>query len=367
MALIFVVLSCQTHEEPEFKKSKLVSANLLRSISEDEIKALFTLAQQFFPEVPDYSEQLVGGIKMYYLEYTSSYLDGEPIVLSGLVCAPDDASRSSMIVSIQNGTLVEHSKALSKDLDDPALLLMQAMAGLGYVVVIQDYIGFGASEVYPHPYHVKSLFQSTVRDMLMATQEMAESGDYPFKLSGELFLTGYSLGGWATLVSHYELEHDPLDGLTLLGSVCGAGAYDLMAIQEYLFRQTAYGQPYYIALLFSGYISVGAIQDDLSLFFNEPYASRIPALMDGEHSPGQINSELSDHIPELFSQRLLTEFDTHPNEDIPFAISENLYAGFQDIGADPDKVQLIRLEGADHSAGSMPMFLMLVEILLNED
>jgi pimeloyl-ACP methyl ester carboxylesterase len=393
LALIFLLSSCQQNDEPEFQREKLVSATLVRSIPVEQAKLLFASAKQFFPEVPDYTEQVVGGIKVYYVEYASTYLEGEPIVLSGLVCVPDDLTRQSMLVSIQSGTIVEHGQAPSKDLGNPALLLMQAMASLGYVIVIQDYIGFGASEGYPHPYHVKSLFQSTVRDMLMATQEMAQTGDYPFQLSGEVFLTGYSLGGWSSLVSHHDLEHDPIEGLTLVGSACGSGAYNLLDMQEYLFEQTDYGQPYYIALLFFGYGSVGAIQDDLSLFFNEPYDSRIPDLLDGSHSPGQINASLSYNISELISPRLLTEFDTHPDfnpliialednsqhawlnmapvhlfhgdadEDIPISISEKLYADFLNIGVSGDKIRLVRLEGADHSSGAMSMFFMLMEIL----
>jgi pimeloyl-ACP methyl ester carboxylesterase len=393
LALIYLVSSCQLNDGPEFQTEKLISATLVKSISDDEAEALFTLAKQIFPDVPDYTQQVVGGIKVYYVEYLSTYLEGEPIVLSGLVCAPDDLSRNSMLVSIQGGTIVDHEQAPSEDLGNPALLLMQAMASLGYVIVIQDYIGFGASEAYPHPYHVKPLFQSTVRDMLMATREMAESGDYGFKLSGEVFLTGYSLGGWASLVSHHDLERDPIEGLTLVGSACGAGAYNLLDMQEYLFEQTYYGQPYYIALLFYGYGAVGAIQEDLSLFFNEPYASEIPDLLDGQHSPGQINSSLTTTISELISRRLLEEFDSHSDfapliqalednsqqawlnkapvhlfhgdadEDIPISISENLYADFLNIGADPDKINLFRLEGADHSSGSMSMFFMLMEML----
>jgi pimeloyl-ACP methyl ester carboxylesterase len=397
LVLIVGVLSCQKDDDPVFENEKLVSATLLRSYTEDEVKLTFTFAKQFFPDIPDYTPQVIGGVNLYYIEYASTYIDGQPIVLSGLVFAPDDASRSSILVSFQNGTIVKHSNAPSKDLDNPALLLMQAMSGLGYVIVIQDYIGFGASEAYPHPYHVKALFQSTVKDMLLATQEMAESPEYPFQLSGELFLTGYSLGGWATLVSHHHLENDPIDGLTLMGSVCGAGAYNLLDMKEHLFEQTNYSQPYYVALLFSGFASVGAIDDDLSLIFAEPYDSRIPDLVNGEYSPSQINAQLTTNMQELLAPRLLAEFDTHADyaplkqalidnsqaawvnkapiqlfhgdsdEDVPFSISENLYADFQDLGLGTDKVSFVALEGADHSSGAMSMFFTVIDMLQLEE
>ena len=397
LVLTFLAISCQKDNDHLVEYDKLVNATLVRNISEEEMKALFVFVKQFFPEIPDYSQHVISGVNVYYLEYASTYLDGEPIVLSGVVCAPDDASQNSMIVSIQYGTLAEHSKAPSNDLENPVFLLMQAMSSLGYVIVIQDYIGFGASEDYPHPYHVKPLFQSATKDILIATNEMAQSGDYSFQLTGELFLTGYSLGGWASLVSHHHLESDPIPGLTLIGSACGAGAYNLLDMQRYLFEQTNYEQPYYIALLFSGYKSVGIIQDDLSLFFSEPYDLRIPDLIDGEHSPGQINSRLTTNIQELFSRRLLTEFDLHPDyaplkqalednsqqawlnkapvhlfhgdadKDVPFSISENLFADFQSIGMGSDKIRFVPMEGADHSSGSMSMFKMVMEMLQDGD
>jgi predicted esterase len=102
-------------------------------------------------------------------------------------------------------------------------------------------------------------------------------------------------------------------------------------------------------------------------------------------------------MPELISQRLLAEFDIHADyaplkqalidnsqaawinkapihlfhgdadEDIPFSISENLYTDFQKIGMGPDKVSFVPLEGADHSTGSMPMFLKVIDILQDRE
>ena len=126
LAMIFMVLSCQKDDDQGFEYDHLISASLKRTISEDEMEALYALAKQFYPEIPDYSQELIGGINVYYVEYASTYLDGEQIVLSGLVFTPDDASRESMIVSVQNGTLVEFSSAPSKDPDNPSFLLIDA-------------------------------------------------------------------------------------------------------------------------------------------------------------------------------------------------------------------------------------------------
>ena len=94
LVLIVAVLSCQKDDDQVFENDKLVNTTLLRSYTEDEVKLTFTFAKQFFPEIPDYTPQVIGGVNLYYIEYASTYVDGQPIVLSGLVFAPDDASRN---------------------------------------------------------------------------------------------------------------------------------------------------------------------------------------------------------------------------------------------------------------------------------
>lgn len=398
--LIAIVWSCKKDNddpEPPYETQVLLSATEVENARADlnAVKALFVLLSNTIPGAPDLSDAVVAGIKVYYIEYVSSYADGTPITLSGLVCIPDDAGLKSMAISFQNGTIVKHSSAPSENLNNTELMLLRAFAGMGYVVVIPDYIGFGANESFDHPYHYKSLFQSTVRDMLLAVQEMDQTGDYPFQLSGDLFLTGYSLGGWASLVSHYSIETNPISGLSLIGSACGAGAYNLLDMKRHLFEQTDYVQPFYVPYIINSYQSVGDIQKDLSLFFSEPYASRIPGLFNGQNSSGQINDQLTSNMQDLFSQRLLSEFDTHDdykslrealasnsqaawkntipitlyhgNADVnvPYFISENLYSDFLNLGQGMDKVQFITLEGADHGTGVMPMYIDVIEKLLD--
>ena len=398
--LIAIVWSCKKDDnddpEPPIETKVLLSATEIEDASADlnAVKLAFKFLSDNVPGAPDLSDDVVAGIKVYYIEYISSYADVSTITLSGLVCIPDDASLKSMAISFQNGTIVKHSSAPSENLDNTELMLLRAFAGLGYVIVIPDYIGFGANESFDHPYHYKPLFQSTVRDMLLAVQEMAQTGDYPFQLSGELFLTGYSLGGWASLVSHYDIEQSPIQGLSLIGSACGAGAYNLLGMKTFLFDQTNYVQPFYVPYLINSYQSVGAIEDNFPLYFSEPYASLIPGLFNGLNSSGQINDQLTTNMQELLSERLLAEFDTHAdfkplrnalsgnsqaawqntkpitlyhgNADInvPYFISENLYNDFVNMGQGIDKVQLITLEGADHGTGVMPMYIDVIEKLL---
>ncbi len=271
------------------------------------------------------------------------------------------------------------------------------MAGLGHLIIIPDYIGFGASEPLQHPYHNKVLFQRTIYDLIIAVMDMEESNDYDFTLNGDLFLTGYSLGGWASLIAHNYLENHPIEGLNFIGSACGAGAYNLLWMRDYLVEQINYIQPFYIPNMLMGYMSTGELTYEISTYINEPYASKIPYLIDEEHSSGQINAELTHNMQELFTEGFLFDFysDTdlvwidmqdllrdnsqsawlnnkpislyHGNMDIhvPYLISEKLVNDFRQLGVNENMLEFITLPGLDHGTGVMPMYLDVINKLLD--
>ncbi len=337
-------------------------------------------------------------VKVYYVEYESTYINNEKITLSGLVCAPVNADKKCTLLSFQNGTMSLHSSAPSNQLTHPEFSILHALAGLGYVVVIADYPGFGSSENIQHPYYHKALFQQCIRDLVIAAQDMALSEKYNFTINNKLYLTGYSLGGWATLVAHNSIENNPIEGIELLGSACGAGAYDLIAMREHLVQQTHYTQPFYVPNLLMGFKSVNDISYDLSVYINEPYASQIPNLIDGEHSSEEVNSALTHDMTALFTDGFLNNFYSetehewielrnvltnnsqyawtnlkpitlyHGNNDnhVPYFLSEDLLNEFRSIGVEEDMVKLITLTDEDHISGLLPMYKLFInEILQN--
>ena len=78
-------------------------------------------------------------------------------------------------------------------------------AALGYVAVAPDYLGLGESRGF-HPYVHAATEASAAIDLLYAAQEFAEKQKFP--LNGQLFLTGYSQGGHASMALHRELERN---------------------------------------------------------------------------------------------------------------------------------------------------------------
>ncbi|WP_066627687.1 lipase family protein [Labilibacter marinus] len=402
IALSLIVWSCsKDNENPvkeEYEAKTLISAKLVSSYTSQQVEFLLLAAETQLGGELQLTGRNTSGIKVYEVEYKSEYINEQEITLSGLVCIPDNPNTENKIVSFQNGTMSLHSSAPTKQLSHPEFLILQSLAGLGFVVTISDYVGFGTSEQLQHPYHHKTLFQHSIVNLIIAAQDMSLSNNYNFKLNGDLFLSGYSLGGWASLVTHKYLEDKPIDGINLVGSACGAGAYNLVNMRDYLVEQSDYAQPFYIPNMLMGYKSTGDLNEDLSFYVNEPYASKIPELIDGKHSSGQVNAELSHDMSELLSDGFINDFYNdahtgwtelrqvltnnsqlawdnkrpislfHGNEDeqVPFIISEKLMQDFRAIGVTENQVSFTPLTGHNHGTGVMPMYVQVIGDLLEE-
>jgi pimeloyl-ACP methyl ester carboxylesterase len=96
---------------------------------------------------------------------------------------------------------------------------------LGYILVIPDYIGYGESSEYIHPYVHKDTLASASLDMLrQAKITLAEQN---ILVNEQLFLAGFSEGGFATLAMQKKIEEDLSDEFTITASAPAAGPYDM--------------------------------------------------------------------------------------------------------------------------------------------
>jgi len=129
------------------------------------------------------------------------------------------------VLSFQNGTNTLNASAPSEFPSDYSYQMIELIASLGYIVVISDYPGFGASASIPHPYLVKEPTVRSLVDNFYAVKELALSELQGINLINEYYLLGYSQGGWATLALHKALENEYSEDFDLIGSACGAGPY----------------------------------------------------------------------------------------------------------------------------------------------
>ena len=120
------------------------------------------------------------------------------------------------ILSINHGTVTGRDEVASIwPTNTPEGVTGLWMASMGYYSCLPDYPGFGVSEIL-HPYvHAKSLAISII-DMIRAAKQYAEKSG--ISLAEQLFLTGYSEGGYATLATHKEIENSYSDEFRVTAS-----------------------------------------------------------------------------------------------------------------------------------------------------
>ena len=376
--LILILFSCSIQEENT--RIHIDTYTKLFSITKDNILEIVQASE--FENLEGY---LKHDISLYTITYNTTY-NGKKIKASGLVAFPD-TDNGMPILNFNHGTTSLHADAPTEDLIQYSFFANAASAG--YIFVIPDYLGFGISDDIVHPYYRSDITGQTVVDMIRATKELAEIEGYNF--NGDIFLSGYSEGGFATMSAHYNLENNNYSGLNLVASAPASGGYDISGMLDYFLSKDTYHVPYYIAYVAIGYKTSYDWTLPLSSIFNEPYASIIPEYFNGKYSGYEINSVLSDDISELLTSNFINNIYSdlelkiivdafeensldewvpknkmimyHGTDDItvPYQNSVDTYNNFISLGADKNTVEFIDLNGENHSSGSLPYIIDLFD------
>ena len=206
----------------------LLSGSMVNTITPAQITQAFKDPESHIQSgiVPRYS------VSSYRLNYVTTDKNGAKVTASGLVSVPVKAAGArSPVLSYQHASTFRNNQAPSIKVEavEPPLVL----ASLGYIVVSPDYVGFGASYGVEHPYLTSSPSSRAVIDMLSAAQTWRRQAGVVD--TGQLFLAGYSEGGYATMAAHRAIHQQGGELKTQLqAAVPGAGPYD---VQETLDEQ----------------------------------------------------------------------------------------------------------------------------------
>lgn len=172
-------------------------------------------------------------VKSYQLNYMT--LDGhnQLVEASALIVIPQKTSPTpSPILSFQHGTKFYNREAPTQvaTADAPEVIT----AAIGYIVASADYVGYGASQSLEHPYLLERPSAYAVIDMLHALRTWLDFHQYPH--NQQLFLTGYSEGGYVTMAAHKIMQEQQSAPFNIIASVVGAGPYHLDLSLKELFR-----------------------------------------------------------------------------------------------------------------------------------
>ena len=343
-----------------------------------------SILQQVVGDNPEYASlisKVEHGVSVYKIHY-NTFFRGQKTVASGLVCVPTSLG-TFPVLSYQNGTNTLNSKAPSVDPDFELYVLLEFMASTGFIITIPDYLGFGASSDMFHPYLDKESTVQTVIDMQYATKELVKNY-LEVDMSDDLYIAGYSQGGWATMQLQKSIEEEYSDIFDLKASACGAGPYDLNYINDYITGLDQYPMPYFVGYIFNSYYNLGYIATPIEQVFMEPYDSKILTLYDGTMAGEAINNELNTSIPLLFTSNYINNHNTdeiyntinqsleansigawktttptmlmHGTEDtfVPPLVTSMIHQNFMLEGVGTDKIILLPLQGETHQSGIIP-------------
>ncbi|NEW61742.1 hypothetical protein GSY74_10630 [Sulfurovum sp. bin170] len=237
----------------------------------------------------------VFGYKAYKVPYTTTDEEGVEVEASGLFVIPTGMPPAVgqiglSMVSDDHGTIFANldaptTGAVTYGTPIGSSILLTSIGG--FATLQPDYIGFGDSNDHYHPFILKKSLASASIDFIKAVKTFAT--DNSIKLNEQLFLTGYSEGGYAAMATLQKIEAE--GELTVTMAAPMAGPYDLNVTAFGVLSQPTLSVPSFMANI--GYAYGEAYGKELSTIINEPYASKLPTLFDGSIARDLIDPELT--------------------------------------------------------------------------
>ena len=263
---------------------------VLVDIDGDSIK--YSLLQKQTPGVDE--NTTVFGYKAYKIPYETTDEEGNKVKVSGLMVVPTGVPEAVKalgfsMVSDSHGTIFANSEAptvVAEDTMSPDGAPV-IFSSLGAFVTLQaDYIGYGDSVDHYHPFVLKKSLANATVDFVKAAEAFAKANDIP--LNGQLFVTGYSEGGYAAMAAMQKFE---AEGRPVSLAAPMAGPYIMDGMAAGVLQSDTLGVPSFMALV--GYAYSKAYGQDVKTVINEPYASKLPILFDGSKTRAEIDPELT--------------------------------------------------------------------------
>jgi predicted esterase len=300
ITVLFIFISCREDsplEPVEKSRGQVISSELKGSYSTSFLQFLINPLAGNIP-VNNY---LRYDVEAYKVVYRTKDWKGNIVTASGAIYIPKGKDVFSLI-SLQHGTQTKRDNVASIN----PLIAVDGLiaASLGYFALVPDYLGLGESNSI-HPYHHQKSSAECVIDFIRAGRSFARTKN--LKLNGQVFLAGYSEGGYVTLATLKEIEQSYRGEFSIAATAPMAGAYDLILTARSIIQKPTYNQPSYLAFFFAAYDNIYG-WNRLNQIFNSPYAERIPALFDGTKTTTEINAQLNISLSQLFKTNFINGF-----------------------------------------------------------
>ena len=227
-------------QTPRVQKGSLVRVHPQETTNLIELRRRWRQTARRLPSVPLGTLQadaraedlgaLAGWVASHGIEYTSTDDQDRDRVYSGRVFLPTFWRRGPHqvpLVVYVHGTEIERDAVPFFIRGSEAVLGALTAYSAGFVVAMPDLPGMGLDRSHrPHHYcHAKALAHCVLDMVRPAVKSLDGTG---LAWNGQLFLVGYSEGGYAAMAAVRELQtHPEYRDLRLTGSACMSGPFDL--------------------------------------------------------------------------------------------------------------------------------------------
>ena len=244
-------------------------------------------------------------LQMQKVTYQSTGANGTTQTLTGLLILPvaSDGSKPAVpILMYQHGTETFRQFSPSQFLahqtrptDYPEVMVAAAIAANGYAVAMPDYEGMG-DNTSPQPYVVGTALAQQVVDMLKASRDTIAGTSSTCTWNSQLFLLGYSEGGYVTMTTVRELQQNHAAEFTVTASAPLSGPYDLSGVmREVILSDATYKEPFVVPFILTGYNyayggRTNLFSPDQSM--KPPFNTTLPPLFTGNTTSDIINEAM---------------------------------------------------------------------------
>ena len=313
---LLITVSCndETSVEPEIKeRGDTLSTSFISNYTAASIQSYLNSLGL------DIDVDIKYDVDAYKIVYLTPNIDGTLIPASGALMIPE-VSGQLPALSFHHGTQTKRDLVASVNpISTPEGFAGLVASSSGFAVFLPDYLGLGVSKIL-HPYLHAGLSADAVIDMLTAGDMFCSKND--ILLDGDLYIGGYSEGGYVTLAAQEQIEGLSSLPFSIVASAPQAGPYDLYNTVDHFIEIDEYPEPTFMAFLLTAYNDV-YIWHRLPEIFNQPYASMMPGLFDGTKTVDEINDRLPTKISELVQETFLTGFKDGTETDFINALNEN--------------------------------------------
>ncbi len=334
---IFIAVGCGGSSDPgELKVEKLKGGELIANVPANLLKKTLIEEQNLSKDTTVY------GYKAYKIPYTTTDEQNNSVQASGIMVVPTDynadeetAQKIKAISKVGFAMVVNCHGTVFSNKEVPSVEVESSMAPedvgvlfssiAGFVTLQPDYIGYGDSSKHYHPYLLEKSSANSVVDFTKAAIKFAKDNNISLVASKDIYLTGYSQGGYVALAAQELFEKK---GYNLKLTMPMDGPYLLDPIAQGVLSQNMLPVPSFMAAVAYSYAKTYS-NIDIKDLIQDPFANELDSLYDGSLNRLEIDKKLTHKTKGKNGLFTDTIANNYVGSNFQLALQQNSVVDFQ--------------------------------------